>query len=131
MKDIEAKLPKENKIPTVKVARLEDDIDNGSLPARIMNQNSLEGLPEDIVVKKTWPGRRGKTVILALHRNGIKALGGRAALNIGWSRCPVFDIFFWPRCTRCATHGHIAPDCNDPQLHQLRSTGSSAARLRG
>ncbi|KAH7963772.1 hypothetical protein HPB52_022882 [Rhipicephalus sanguineus] len=113
MRNVKAKLPQENRIHK-KVIGLEDEIDEVNLPARIVMQNRLARSPEDITIKKTWPGKRGKTVILALNRSGNKAIGSRTALNIGWSRCPIFDIF-WPRCTRCAMHGHIAPDCDGPQ----------------
>lgn len=114
LRKVEAKLPKENRIHK-KIIGLEDDIDEVNLPARIVRQNRLACSPEDITIKKTWPGKRGTTVILALNRNANKAIGGRTALNIGWSRCPIYDDIFWPRCTRCATHGHIAPDCDGPQ----------------
>ncbi|KAH7962801.1 hypothetical protein HPB52_018054 [Rhipicephalus sanguineus] len=113
LKQLKAKAPREMRIH-VKVIGLEDDLDCEDLPARIVNQNRLACTPEDIVVKKTWPGRRGTTVILALNRKGLKALGGRTELSIGWSRCPVYDHIFWPRCTRCANHGHTAPECDAP-----------------
>lgn len=114
LRNVEAKLPKENRIHK-KIIGLEDEIDEVNLPARIIRQNRLVCSPEDITIKKTWPGKRGKTVILALNRSANKAIGSRTALNIGWSRCPIFDDIFWPRCTRCAMHGHIAPDCDGPQ----------------
>ncbi|KAL1460425.1 hypothetical protein MTO96_043300 [Rhipicephalus appendiculatus] len=131
MKDVQAKLPKDNMIH-VKVIGLEYDMDNDNLPARIVKQNRLACSPEDIIVKKTWSGRRGKISILALNRSRSKSLGGRTALNIGWSRCPIFDDIFWSRCTRCATHGHTAPRLEwSAGLHPLRPTGSSAERTRG
>ncbi|KAH7983127.1 hypothetical protein HPB52_009424 [Rhipicephalus sanguineus] len=113
LKQLKAKTPRENKIH-VKVIGLEDDIDYENLPARIISQNKLTCTPDDIVVKKTWSGRRGTTAILALNRNGLKALGERTDLHIGWSCCPVFNHVFWPRCSWCANNGHIAPDCDAP-----------------
>ncbi|KAH7961084.1 hypothetical protein HPB52_001835 [Rhipicephalus sanguineus] len=74
MKNVQAKLLKENRIH-MKVIGPEDDIDNDNLHARIVNQNRLVCSPDDIVIKETSPGRRGKTVILALNRSGSRAIG--------------------------------------------------------
>ncbi|KAL1476837.1 hypothetical protein MTO96_036200 [Rhipicephalus appendiculatus] len=129
MNEVEAKLPKENRIH-VKVIGLEDEIDDDNLPARIVNQNRLACSPEELVVKKTWSGRRGKTLIQALNRSGSKAIAGRTALNIGWSRCPIFDDIFWPRCTRCARTATLPPDCSGPK--RCTNCGrTTAERMRG
>ncbi|KAL1443851.1 hypothetical protein MTO96_045792 [Rhipicephalus appendiculatus] len=101
MKDVEVKLPKETRIH-VKIIGLEDDVDKEDLPARIVKQNHLRCSPDDIIIRKTWPGRRGQTIILALNRSAYRAIEGKVALNIGWSRCPLFDDIFVARCTRCA-----------------------------
>lgn len=113
LRPLTVKQPKQNRLQ-VKVVGVEEELDIETLPERIIAQNRLNCSTDDIMVKKTWDGKNGKTVILGLNRKGVDAMGPRKALNIGWTRCPVYDHIFLPRCTKCAAYGHTAFECDGP-----------------
>lgn len=105
--------PKQNRF-NIKVVGVDEELANETLPERIIVQNKLTCNPEDIQVKKSWKGRQGITLVLALNKAGLTALKGRKQMNIGWNRCPIFDHISLPRCSRCAQHGHTRFDCQGP-----------------
>lgn len=113
LRQLQVKRPKENTY-NIKVIGIEEEIDAEELPERVVTQNHLNCEPEDITVKKTWKGRRGTTVVFAFNQRGLNAAKERSHLNIGWDRCPVFDHFFLPHCTKCAEHGHNTIACEGP-----------------
>lgn len=110
---LQIKKPKEH-LYNVKIIGLDEDTDIDTLTENMVKQNCLTCEPTDIKVLKTWKGKRGGTVVLALNRRGVKAMKDKTHVNIGWNRCPVFDHIFLPRCTRCAAHGHSANVCDGP-----------------
>lgn len=105
--------PKENRF-NVKVVGVDEELVNDALPERLIEQNNLLCNPDDILVKKTWRGRQGVTLVLALNKTGYNALKGRKQINIGWNRCPIFEHILLPRCSRCAQNGHTRFDCQEP-----------------
>lgn len=113
MRNVQVKRPKENKYP-IKLIGVDEEEDADSLPEKIIGQNNLLCDPEDMVVRKTWKGKQGTTVVLGLSKKGLEALRNKTHLNIGWNRCRFYDHFYLPRCTRCAEHGHSSNECDSP-----------------
>lgn len=105
--------PNENRL-NIKVAGVDEDTANDTLPQRLVEQNHLQCNPDDLLVKKKWKGRQGSTVVLALNKTGFNALKGRKHVNIGWTRCQIFDHIVLPRCSRWAENGHTRFDCQEP-----------------
>ncbi|KAL3192727.1 hypothetical protein MRX96_058780 [Rhipicephalus microplus] len=110
---LKVKKPKQNRF-NIKVIGVDDELANDTLPQRIIEQNRLECNPEDISVQKSWKGKQGTTLVLALNKVGLTAIKERKYINIGWSRCPWFDHISVPRCSGCAQYGHTHFDCQGP-----------------
>lgn len=98
----------------IKIIGIDEETDMDTLPETLVKQNHLTCDPNDLKVTKTWKGRQGATVVLALNRKGANALKEKRHVNIGWDRCPVYDHFFIPRCVRCGEHGHTVNGCSGP-----------------
>ncbi|KAH7933106.1 hypothetical protein HPB49_008240 [Dermacentor silvarum] len=60
LRPLTVKQPKQNRLQ-VKVVGVEEELDIETLPERIIAQNRLNCSTEDIMVKKTWEGKNGKT----------------------------------------------------------------------
>lgn len=109
-RNVQVKRAKENKFP-IKIVGIDEEEDMEKVVERIIEQNHLPCEPDDIILKKNWKGRQGRTAVFALNRKGYQALNNKSHLNIGWDRCRVFEHFFIPRCTKCADYGHGSFEC--------------------
>lgn len=129
---LEVKAPKE-KLPEVKVVGIQENITEEDIPGKILRQNHLQCEESDFLVKTTWIGKQGKTAIIALKIPAYEALQGRTHVNIGWTRCPLYDNTYIPRCRRCANYGHTETRCgaeavrccNCGRNHHYKQCGTS------
>lgn len=103
----QVKTPKDY-VYQIKAVGIDEDTDMGSLKETIVQQNSLSCETTDLKLLKSWNGRQGITAVLGLNKKALEATKDKKYLNISWNRCPVYDHFFLPRCTKCAEHGHSA-----------------------
>lgn len=95
----------------VKIVGVEEDVDNTELIERLVTQNNLSCTVQEMQVKASWKGRNGKSFIVSLQLNAWKSIKDKTHLNIGWSRCPVYDNTYVPRCSFCAKYGHTQRTC--------------------
>ncbi|KAH9374341.1 hypothetical protein HPB48_017542 [Haemaphysalis longicornis] len=113
LQNLQVKTPKDYVYP-IKVIGIDEDMDMDSLKETIIQQNRFSCETTDMKVITTWKGRQGTTAVLGLNKKALEATKGKKFFNIGWNRCPIYDHFFLPRCTKCAEHGHSAGGCEGP-----------------
>lgn len=95
----------------VKVVGIEEELDEEEIVRKIISQNKLNCSTEEIKLKETWKGKNGRTAILLLRLQAWKEMRNKTKVNIGWTKCPVYDNTFVPRCNYCAKYGHTQRWC--------------------
>lgn len=114
--------PKE-KLLQVKIVGIQEDISKEDLIKKIIKQNSLKCNPEHLKVNATWRGKQGTTAVIALHKAAWEGIKDRTHLNIGWTRCIIYDNTFVARCTNCARYGHTARWCQAKEVRCIECGG--------
>ncbi|KAH9368017.1 hypothetical protein HPB48_021680 [Haemaphysalis longicornis] len=110
LRDIAARKP-QAQLPEFKIVSIEDNIEDEEIVERIVGQNNINARKEDIELMTTWKGKSGKTAVIKTGKKAYEQMKERKHLYVGWTRCPVFDNTFVPRCVKCARIGHTKIHC--------------------
>lgn len=123
-KDLTAKEPKKIR-PEIKVTGIQEEIEDEEIIGKIIQQNNIEAEEDDFNLVKTWKGKAGKTACLRLSRKAFDTLKTRRTVSVGWTKCPIYDNTFVPRCMRCAQFGHTQANCSakDRDVRCVRCAG--------
>lgn len=137
--DYDIKVP-EKRIPMIKIVGLEREYDEEELKISIVRQN--DGIADKIqlfklvVVKKMLNKYMALVKINSeLFKDLMERRGSR--VNVGWSRCQVYEYFDVIRCYKCGKYSHKAKDCRDKKVclrcgeegHEIKSCGGNAKCL--
>ncbi|KAH9366637.1 hypothetical protein HPB48_018556 [Haemaphysalis longicornis] len=110
LRDVAARKPW-MQLPEFKIVGIEHNIEDEEIVERIVGQNNINAEKEGIELVKTWKGKVSKTAVIKTGKKAYEQTKERKHLYVGWTRCPVFDNTFVPRCVKCARIG-------DTEIHR-------------
>ncbi|KAH9371941.1 hypothetical protein HPB48_008020 [Haemaphysalis longicornis] len=110
LRDVAARKPRVQ-LPEIKIVSIEDNIEDEEIIERIVGQNNINAGKEVIELIKTWKGKSGKTAVIKTGKKAYEQMKERKHLYVSWTRCPVFDNTYVPRCVKCARIGHMEIHC--------------------
>lgn len=101
------------------------------LANKLIQQNALACTESDLQVKTKYQGRYGITAIITVNGRGYEALRHRSHVNVGWTRCPLYDGIRVMRCTRCPSFTHRTFECTKPgRCAQCSEQGHETGQCR-
>ncbi|KAH9377921.1 hypothetical protein HPB48_003953 [Haemaphysalis longicornis] len=98
-------------LPESKIVSIEDNFQDEEIVKMIVGQNHINAAKEDIELMKTWEGKARKTAVIKTGKKAYEQTNERKHLYVGWTRYPVFDNTFSPRCVKFARIGHTEIHC--------------------
>ncbi|KAH9367578.1 hypothetical protein HPB48_002870 [Haemaphysalis longicornis] len=98
-------------LPEFQIVGIEDNIEDEEIVESIVGQNNINAGKEDIELMTTCKGKAGKAAVIKTGKKAYEQMKERKHLYVGWTRCPVFDNTFVPRCVKCARIGHTEIHC--------------------
>ncbi|XP_049522719.1 uncharacterized protein LOC125945154 [Dermacentor silvarum] len=99
--------------PEIKLLSVDKEIDSADIPRILLEQNNLDGSPEEI--KVTWRKEQkfGSNVTIQLSNRELACeITRRGNVYLGWTRCRVLESVYLPKCTYCARLGHKETTCS-------------------
>lgn len=127
----------EGKNPEIKIIGIDESIPDSEIVGRLLRQNQIPGEEEN--VKITWSTRNNGTKQISIRlkdREMARKMMSLKKVLIGWSRCPIYENVYIPRCSWCTKYGHTERRCTseDPictecsQGHTAKYCNSQAKR---
>ncbi|XP_023215809.1 uncharacterized protein LOC111618501 [Centruroides sculpturatus] len=113
-------IEKKRNLPLVKIVSVPKSITKESLLENIFEQNfpiacelTREEFDERIKIKFPINQRNTEYVswVLEVAVDLREIMQREGKINLGWTRCPVFDYILVKRCYKCLAFGHFARDC--------------------
>lgn len=107
------------KLPKIKIVDVEDEIinieKNSEVISMICKQNDMnESDANKIEIKKKFKGKsKYGMMIVEVDPKIHRMLLNKERINIGWSKCRVFDCISVLRCYKCCGYHHFAKDCQN------------------
>lgn len=110
--EYEVSLPSEV-TPMIKVVGLSDSEDTVSIVDKIIKQNgALVDVNAKIECVNVYLRNKTYSAILKVDTKTFRSFMYAGRLNIGWSRCRVFEYFNnVRRCFKCCDYTHFSKDC--------------------
>ncbi|XP_075530033.1 uncharacterized protein LOC142563355 [Dermacentor variabilis] len=98
--------------PEVKIVGVDLGVNENEIPERIFKQNNLNGNEEEVKIVWVTKKESSKSVTLRIsNRELANEMVKRGHVNIGWTRCRVYENVLVSKCSRCARFGHIEKQC--------------------
>ncbi|KAH8036895.1 hypothetical protein HPB51_006956 [Rhipicephalus microplus] len=98
--------------PEIRLISVDRKVDSKDISRILLEQNEIERAVEDIEVVWRTERQSGSHVTLRISNIGLaKEILQKQRVNIGWSRCRVFENVYLPKCTYCTRLGHREGKC--------------------
>nr|XP_054922508.1 uncharacterized protein LOC129382492 [Dermacentor andersoni] len=111
--------------PEVKIVGVDLGLNENEIPERIIQQNNLTGNEEDVKIVWVTKKESSKSVTLRIsNRELANEMVKRGHVNIGWSRCRVYENVLVSKCSRCARFGHIEKQCRSREVRCTECGGA-------